>query len=635
MEQNNSETIHLASIKTENPFSFLLLTTNLVLTVAVFVFFVWQAYSSIQIGNQVPEEFSSAYNYLNLSVVSLVVMLFISLMAWWTVRSVQQSRKKLLTYAAERERAEKDLRKSETRFRHLIETLPLVVYEAEAEPPYATIYVSPKIEEFGYSLDEWFGKSNLWTKIIHPDDRERIARETEETMRLGTNNEYEYRIITRDGTVRWIYDKGRFIYDGENKPLRWQGMMLDITERRQTEEALRESERLFRFLGEGILHQVWTAQPDGKLDYVNERTLEYFGLPMEEMLGEGWQNYIHPDDLQNCVEHWTKSLETGEYYQVEFRLKKADGTYRWHLARATAGHDKDGKIFKWFGTSTDIEEHKLAGAAMRESEYKLRTLLDSMSEGLLQVSNSDVIEFVNDRFCEMSGYKREELLGQVSEVLLDEEGRKFVKEANMKRLEGISGQYEIKLRKKSGEMMWVLIGGAPIINADGIVTGTMGVFTDVNERKMVEKKLLHDAFHDGLTGLANRTLFMEHLQQTIKRGKRRNPGNYAVLFLDLDRFKIVNDSLGHAEGDNLLKQAARRLEECLRFGDLLARLGGDEFTSAGAKFSFPPASASRSALPDTFVPKTCCVTRTLRCIAPKQKARLNIKFLTARCTRMR
>ncbi len=477
-----------------------------------------------------------------------------------------------------RKQAEEALRKSEMRFRNLIETLPLIVYEAEAQPPYAPIYISPKIEEFGYSMDDWFSRSNLWINIVHPDDRERVARETEETMRLGISNEYEYRIIAGDGSVRWVYDKGRFIYDEENKPLRWQGMMLDITERKRTEEARLESEQLYRFLGEGILHQVWTAQPDGTLDYANRRTLEYFGRTFEELMNQGWSDFIHPEDVPNCLARWSESLASGDYYEVEFRLKGADGIYRWYLARATAGRDADGKIIKWFGTNTDIEEQKTASAAMRESEYKLRTLLDSMTEGLLQVNEADEIEFVNDRFCEMAGYSREELLGQVSEFLLDGEGRKFVKEANKKRLEGISSQYEIQLKKKSGEMMWVLIGGAPILNADGKVTGTMGVFTDVNERKIAEKQLLHDAFHDGLTGLANRTLFMDHLQQTIKRGKRRNPRNYAVLFLDLDRFKIVNDSLGHAEGDNLLKQAARRLEESLRFGDLLARLGGDEFT---------------------------------------------------------
>ena len=146
-------------------------------------------------------------------------------------------------------------------------------------------------------------------------------------------------------------------------------------------EALRESEQRYRFLGEGILHQVWTAQPDGRFDYVNGRTLEYFGRTMEQMLGGAWLDAVHPDDVPACVERWTRSLQTGEYYEMEFRLRRADGEYRWHWARATAGRDADGSIIKWFGTNTDIHDQKLAEEALRESEEQYRTLFDSIDEG--------------------------------------------------------------------------------------------------------------------------------------------------------------------------------------------------------------------------------------------------------------
>ena len=146
----------------------------------------------------------------------------------------------------------------------------------------------------------------------------------------------------------------------------------EIAERKQAEEALTESEQRYRMMGEGILHQVWTAQPDGKLDYVNGRTLRYFGRTAEEMLGEGWQNVVHPDDLPACAGRWARSLATGEPYEVEFRLRRADGAYRWHLGRATAGRDADGRIIKWFGTSTDIDDQKTAEASLRSSEEQLR-----------------------------------------------------------------------------------------------------------------------------------------------------------------------------------------------------------------------------------------------------------------------
>lgn len=217
-------------------------------------------------------------------------------------------------------------------------------------------------------------------------------------------------------------------------------------------------------------------------------------------------------------------------------------------------------------------------ANFRESESKLRTLIASMNEGLTQVDNNEVIEFVNDRLCEMTGYTREEVVGKSTfDVFFDEEGTRLVNKANEERQKGLSGQYEARLRKKSGEMMWVLVSGAPIMNEKGELTGTLGMFMDISERKRVEEQLLHDAFHDGLTGLANRALFMDHLRMTIERCKSKHSNYYAVLFLDFDHFKVINDSLGHAEGDALLKQIARRLESVTRTGDLLARLGGDEF----------------------------------------------------------
>jgi diguanylate cyclase (GGDEF)-like protein/PAS domain S-box-containing protein len=217
-------------------------------------------------------------------------------------------------------------------------------------------------------------------------------------------------------------------------------------------------------------------------------------------------------------------------------------------------------------------------ANLRESEYKLRTLVSKMNEGLTRVDNNEIIEFVNDRLCEITGYEREELLGRSTlDVLFDEEGQRILERENEQRKQGVSGQYESRIRKKSGEMIWVLISGAPVMNAEGIVTGTLGIFMDISERKRAEEQLLHDAFHDGLTGLANRALFMDHLRMTIQRCKSRHSNQYAVLFLDYDRFKVVNDSLGHADGDELLKQIARRLERWTRTGDLVARLGGDEF----------------------------------------------------------
>jgi len=392
----------------------------------------------------------------------------------------------------------------------------------------------------------------------------------------------------------------------------------EIAERKGAEEVLRENEASYQQLADAMPQIVWTARPDGYLDYYNQRWFDYTGMTFEQTEGWGWESVLHPDDLQKCLDAWSEAVETGEKYKIEYRFKRAsDDEYRWHLGQALPVRDAENRIVKWFGTCTDIHEQKKveeelrkiqeelemrvkartadleranidltkqiivregADTALRESEYKLRTLLESMREGLLQVDNEDCILFVNDFFCEMIGYSSDELMGTNWSWLVSEDGHDFVKQVNKRRREGISENYEICLRKKSGEILWVIVGGAPTLDAEGIVTGSMGVFTDITERKRTEEQLLHDAFHDGLTSLANRTLFTDHLQMTIERTKRDRREMFAVLFLDFDRFKVINDSLGHAEGDNLLKQIARRLESSLRSGDLVARLGGDEFT---------------------------------------------------------
>lgn len=176
------------------------------------------------------------------------------------------------------------------------------------------------------------------------------------------------------------------------------------------------------------------------------------------------------------------------------------------------------------------------------------------------------------------GYAASEIVGRHISVLFpsDRLGEETVIIERLKKGEIIE-QFETTRIRKGGADVPVSITVSPIKNANGETIGISKIAHDITERKRAEEQLLHDAFHDALTGLANRALFMDHLQFSIERGKSRHSNAYAVLFLDFDRFKVINDSLGHIEGDNFLKIAAHRLEHATRSGDLVARLGGDEF----------------------------------------------------------
>lgn len=349
----------------------------------------------------------------------------------------------------ERKLAEEVVRESETQYRDLFENANDLIYTHDLKGDFTSLNRAGE-RITGYSRAEAI-TMNI-TEVVAPESLAAARAMTARKLAKDAPTTYEIDIIAKDGRRVLLELSTRLIYQ-KGTPIGVQGVGRDITERRRADEALKESEHRYRQLGEGISHQVWTAEPNGRLDYVNARTLAYFDRTIDEMIGEGWQKVIHPDDLDECLDRWRRSIATGEYYETDFRLRCHDGEYRWFAARATPGRDSDGKIVKWFGTNTDIDEQ-------RQSEAKLN----------------------------------------------------------------------------------------------------------------------YYAKHDPLTDLPNRVEFMIHLQAAIERANEHDLTKFAVLFLDLDRFKIINDSLGHIVGDKLLKQIAGRLRTYVRPGDVVARLGGDEFT---------------------------------------------------------
>jgi len=356
-------------------------------------------------------------------------------------------------------------------------------------------------------------------------------------------------------------------------------LLFDNAGKKQAEAELQKNLSLLTSSFEATTDGILIVDRDNTIVTYNRRFVEMWQIPDEIINSRDNAdavNYVleqlsNAEDFLNTTKYLIANPEDKHFDLLEFK----DGKI---FERYSHPQIMDGNVVGRVLNFRDITESKLANAAMRESENKYRLLVESTSEGLLQVNNQDHTQFVNDRFCEMVGYSRDKLMRtNWTRLLLDNDGHNLIKQVNERRRNGISDRYEMRLKKKSGETLWVIIGGAPIIDAEGLVTGSMGVFTDITERKRAEEQLLHDAFHDGLTGLANRALFMDHLQMTIERGKSRHSNLYAVLFLDFDRFKIINDSLGHAEGDRLLKLIVQRLDYSTRTGDLVARFGGDEF----------------------------------------------------------
>ena len=195
---------------------------------------------------------------------------------------------------------------------------------------------------------------------IHVDDRQMVQKSINIAIESGGNYEEEYRTLDGNGNIRWVIARGHVEYQ-DKKPLSFSGVIFDITDRKQAEEMLSESERSLRFMADSMPQLLWITRPDGYHEHYNQRWYEYTGTKPGTTDGEGWNELFHPDDRARAKKVWDKSLKTGNPYEIEYRLYHAPSeTYRWVIGRALPFCDGDGKIIKWYGTCTDIHERKRA-----------------------------------------------------------------------------------------------------------------------------------------------------------------------------------------------------------------------------------------------------------------------------------
>jgi PAS domain S-box-containing protein len=237
-----------------------------------------------------------------------------------------------------------------------------------------TTFVNPAVVQMtGYEEDELLGQAQH--AILHHSKPNGSPYPPEECPIYGALRDGSVHHV--DTEVFWRKDGSSFPVQYTSTPIRndqgdLEGAVVtfsDITDRKQAEKVLQESEERFRLLNEAIPQQVWTARPDGSLDYVNQRVLKYFDCSFEEIIGQGWQGFLHPDDLPGCLERWAEARETNQPYEIEFRLRReSDQTFRWHLGRALPLFNEEGHVTRWFGTNTDITEFKQLEGQARQAQ---------------------------------------------------------------------------------------------------------------------------------------------------------------------------------------------------------------------------------------------------------------------------
>ena len=306
-----------------------------------------------------------------------------------------------------RQCAEEALRESEARYSMMTLAVPEILFTSL--PDGRTDYTSQRFYEYTGmppGAAEGFG----WTTALHPDDRERCTAQWMESVKTGQPFEIEFRFRRVDGVYCWFRSRSLPMRDALGNIIKWYGVCMDIDDQKRTKEALRESEQRYRLLVENVPQLFRITRPDGFVEYFNQRWLDYTGLKPHETLGWDWQQVVHPDDLPLCNEHWTTGLRTGNQIEVQYRLKRFDGVYRWHIAQALPLRDANDTILKWYGTCTDIDDRKLAEEALRQSESRLRQFVKSDIIGIIISDVYGGFHEANDEFLRIVGYTRKDFL---------------------------------------------------------------------------------------------------------------------------------------------------------------------------------------------------------------------------------
>ncbi|MDH3907848.1 MAG: EAL domain-containing protein [Gammaproteobacteria bacterium] len=296
-----------------------------------------------------------------------------------------------------------------------------------------------------------------------------------------------------------------------------------------------------------------------------------------------WYRLVHPDDMARVQSRMREHLEgKTPFFQSVHRMKHQSGDWRWMSSRAKAVLDKNGRLLRLLGAEVDITERKLYEEALFRQKESAQITLQSIGDGVITTDASGNVEYVNPVAEELTGWKVDDASGRP----IDEIFRGFHEETceplenplavSIRRDRAIKSVRPTLLIRRDGNELYIESTASPIRDGKGAVTGGVLVFHDVSESRELNRRLSYHASHDILTGLVNRREFESRLERALKSAKARETA-YALLYLDLDQFKIVNDSCGHSAGDTLLHQLGNLLKSKIRWRDTLARLGGDEF----------------------------------------------------------
>ena len=475
----------------------------------------------------------------------------------------------------ERKQLAAKLQESHDLLANISAQVPGVIFQFRLDPDghYSYPFISDSVEElYGVTPAAVRADADVLFSYLHPEDAEGITTSFMASAQVMRPWHHEYRVILPKLGVRWMLGNAR-PERLENGGVVWHGVSTDITEMKEMQEALRASEERFRSLTQMGADWYWEQDENFRFTEVAGGSgYEPIRDVSPDVIGKTRMELLSSLDDPAALEEHMRHVGRHESFR-NFEFSRHDDQGRLHVMSISGEprFDKDGRFIGYRGVGSDITERKRI-----EEELRLASMVYESSSEAMSVTGADGrVITINPAFTRITGYEPEEIIGQHARIFsIDQPMFDAIKET----IDTVGHWHgEIWNRRKDGDVYPASISLNTIFDRHGRPYRYVALFSDITNRKQTEELIWRQANFDALTKLSNRSMFHERVGQEIKKANRAGT-QLALLFIDLDHFKEVNDTLGHDTGDHLLLEAARRIVACVRETDAVARLGGDEFT---------------------------------------------------------
>ena len=460
--------------------------------------------------------------------------------------------------------AEEALRESEDESRLIVDSIPGLI---------TVVTTGGEIERANLPVFEYFGKLpedlGNWSTgdSVHAEDRSGVIQAIKQALTSGDPADFEARLRRFDGVYRWFHIRGLPLRDRQGRIVRWYFLDTDVDEVKRAEEALKSRSRDLKLTIDTIPALVWSARADGSVDFFSQRWLNYTGLSPAEAQEWGWTQAFHPEDMERLTIYWQSMMVSGEAGEIEARLRRFDGYYRWFFIRADALRDEGGTIVRWYGTNTDIDDRKRAEEGLRQSEINLRQITETIPEMLWSATPDGAIDYCNGRLLDYTGFRAEEVMydGWMRLVYPDD----LDASAQAWRLSiAIGSPFRVEARifhVSDKTYRWCVASARPLLDELGRIVKWHGTVVDMHDWKKAQEEIRETqaelAKMMRVTTMGQLTASIAHEVNQPLSGIMTNAGT-CLRMLDSDPANI----------DGARETARRTLRDGKRASEVIARL---------------------------------------------------------------